>query len=68
MSYLITLELDFTKLSHYVGFLYGNEMLSYTERGYVPNEELTHRYQRFIAEWFGTDRDITINGILQVIT
>lgn len=54
-SYLIYLELDLTKLAHYAGFMFANEMLYYTEPGYSANLVLTLRYRRFMEEWFGAD-------------
>ena len=33
-SYLVSLELDLTKLAHYAGFMFANDMLKYTE--FVP--------------------------------
>lgn len=53
-TYLVSLELDLTKLAHYAGFMFANEMLECTEPGYVPNFVLTLRYQSFMSEWFGT--------------
>ena len=54
-SYLISLELDLTKLAHYAGFMFANDMLWYTEPGYSPNFVLTLRYKRFMSDWFGTE-------------
>ena len=54
-SYLVSLELDLTKLAHYAGFMFANEMLVYTEPGYTPNLVLSLRYRRFMSEWFGTE-------------
>lgn len=54
-SYLISLELDLTKLAHYAGFMFANDMLKYTEPGYIPNYVLSLRYQRFMSDWFGTE-------------
>lgn len=54
-SYLVSLELDLTKLAHYAGFMFANDMLNYTEPGYVPNYVLTLRYQSFMSDWFGTE-------------
>ncbi len=54
-SYLVSLELDLTKLAHYAGFMFANDMLKYTEPGYVPNYVLTLRYQSFMSDWFGTE-------------
>lgn len=53
-SYLVSLELDLTKLAHYAGFMFANDMLNYTEPGYVPNYVLTLRYQSIMSDWFGT--------------
>ena len=52
-SYLVSLELDLTKLAHYAGFMFANNMLKYTEPGYVPNYVLTLHYQSFMEKWFG---------------
>lgn len=54
-SYLVSLELDLTKLAHYAGFMFANEMLVYTEPGYTPNLVLSLRYRRFMSEWFGAE-------------
>lgn len=54
-SYLVSLELDLTKLAHYAGFMFANEMLVYTEPGYSPNLVLSLRYRSFMSEWFGAD-------------
>ena len=54
-SYLISLELDLTKLAHYAGFMFANDMLRFTEPGYIPNYVLSLRYQRFMSDWFGTE-------------
>ena len=54
-SYLVSLELDLTKLAHYSGFMFANEMLVYTEPGYTPNLVLSLRYRHFMSEWFGAD-------------
>lgn len=54
-SYLVSLELDLTKLAHYAGFMFANEMLPYTEPGYTPNLVLSLRYQRFMSEWFSAE-------------
>lgn len=52
-SYLVSLELDLTKLAHYSGFMFACQMLGYTEPGYSPNLVLALRYQRFMEDWFG---------------
>lgn len=52
-SYLVFLELDLTKLAHYAGFMFANEMLCYTEPGYRPNHVLSLRYSDFMEKWFG---------------
>ena len=54
-SYLVSLELDLTKLAHYAGFMFANDMLKYTEFGYVPNYALSLRYQSFMSDWFGVE-------------
>ncbi len=54
-SYLVFLELDLTKLAHYAGFMFANEMLYYTEPGYSANLVLSLRYRRFMEEWFSAD-------------
>ena len=51
--YLVSLELDLTKLAHYAGFMFANDMLAYTEPGYTPNFVLSLRYRSFMDEWFG---------------
>ena len=52
-TYLVSLELDLTKLAHYAGFMFANEMLPYTEPGYSPNLSLSLRYRSFMEKWFG---------------
>ena len=54
-SYLVSLELDLTKLAHYAGFMFANDMLRFTEPGYVPNSVLSLHYQSFMSDWFGTE-------------
>lgn len=54
-TYIVSLELDLTKLAHYEGFMFANEMLEYTEPGYSPNMVLSLRYQNFMEEWFGSE-------------
>lgn len=54
-SYLVFLELDLTKLAHYAGFMFANEMLYYTEPGYTANLVLSLRYRDFMEKWFGAD-------------
>lgn len=54
-SYLVSLELDLTKLAHYAGFMFANGMLTYTEPGYTPNFVLTLRYRSFLRDWFGAE-------------
>lgn len=53
-SYLVSLELDLTKLAHYSGFMFACHMLGYTEPGYSPNLVLALRYQCFMEDWFGS--------------
>ena len=53
IAYLVSLELVLTKLAHYVGFMFANDMLTYTEPGYAPNDILSLRYQKFMCSWFG---------------
>lgn len=52
-TYLVSLELDLTKLAHYAGFMFANEMLVYTEPAYTPNLVLSLRYRDFMDKWFG---------------
>lgn len=52
-SYLVYLELDLTKLAHYAGFMFANEMLAYTEPGYTPNFVLSLNYRSFMEKWYG---------------
>lgn len=52
-SYLVYLELDLTKLAHYAGFMFANEMLTYTEPAYTPNLVLSLNYRSFMEKWFG---------------
>lgn len=59
-SYLVSLELDLTKLAHYAGFMFANDMLKYTEPGYVPNYVLTLHYQSFMEKWFGVKLDLCL--------
>lgn len=62
-SYLVGLELDLTKLAHYSGFIFANEILLYTEPGYVPNSTLTLRYRRFLEDWFGSDSRLWLQQV-----
>lgn len=59
-SYLVSLELDLTKLAHYAGFMFANDMLKYTEPGYVPNYVLTLHYQSFTEKWFGVKLNLCL--------
>ena len=52
-DYLVSLELDLTKLAHYAGFMFANTMLEYTEPGFVPNAVLTLQYHDYLCNWFG---------------
>ncbi|MBR4288639.1 MAG: hypothetical protein IKT50_04305 [Clostridia bacterium] len=54
-SYLVFLELDLTKLAHYAGFMFGNDMLYFTEPGYTANLVLSLRYRDFMEKWFGAN-------------
>lgn len=54
-DYLVSLELDLTKLAHYAGFMFANTMLEYTEPGFVPNAVLTLQYQDFLCKWFDSE-------------
>lgn len=54
-SYLVFLELDLTKLAHYAGFMFANDMLYFTEPGYTANLVLSLRYRSFMEDWFKTD-------------
>lgn len=56
-SYLVSLELDLTKLAHYYGFIFANQMLYYTEPGYHQNFCLSLRYQNFMEKWFSVPFD-----------
>lgn len=56
-SYLVSLELDLTKLAHYRGFMFANKMLYYTEPGYHSNFCLALKYQSFLEEWFDVQFD-----------
>jgi len=64
-TYLVSLELDLTKLAHYAGFMFANEMLVHTEPAYTPNLVLSLRYRGFMEKWFGArfklwyEKDIT---------
>lgn len=51
--YLISLNLDLTKFAHYVGFMFANKMLYFTEPGYTHNSVLSIRYRSFMLDWFG---------------
>ena len=53
-SYLVFLELDLTKLAHYAGFMFANDMLYYTEPGYSANLVLSIQYKNFMEKWFST--------------
>ena len=53
-SYLVFLELDLTKLAHYAGFMFANDMLYYTEPGYSANLVLSIQYKSFMEKWFST--------------
>lgn len=59
-SYMIYLELSLTKLAHYKGFMFANEILPYAEPGYSCNCILTFAYKRFINMWFGVEIDPTV--------
>lgn len=69
-SYLVSLELDLTKLAHYAGFMFANEMLEYTEPAYTPNLVLSLRYREFMDKWFGArfklwyEKDCTESGLI----
>lgn len=54
-SYLVFLELDLTKLAHYAGFMFANDMLYFTEPGYTANLVLSLRYRDFMEKWFGAN-------------
>lgn len=54
-SYLVYLELDLTKLAHYAGFMFANDMLYFTEPGYTANLTLSMRYRSFMENWFRAD-------------
>lgn len=54
-SYLVYLELDLTKLAHYAGFMFANNMLYFTEPGYTANLVLSLQYRSFMEDWFKTD-------------
>lgn len=54
-SYLVYLELDLTKLAHYAGFMFANDMLYFTEPGYTANLTLSMRYRSFMEKWFNAD-------------
>lgn len=56
-SYLVSLELDLTKLAHYRGFMFANHMLYFTEPGYHSNFCLTLKYQSFMEDWFHVQFD-----------
>lgn len=62
-SYLVYLELDLTKLAHYYGFIFANEMLYYTEPGYHQNFCLSLRYQNFMEKWFSVPFDEVIKVV-----
>ena len=62
-SYLVYLELDLTKLAHYYGFIFANEMLYYTEPGYHHNFCLSLRYQNFMEEWFSVSFDEVLKSV-----
>lgn len=62
-SYLVYLELDLTKLAHYYGFIFANQMLYYTEPGYHQNFCLSLRYQNFMEEWFSVPFDEVVKVI-----
>lgn len=62
-SYLVYLELDLTKLAHYYGFIFANEMLYYTEPGYHHNFCLSLRYQNFMEKWFSVQFDEVLKPV-----
>ena len=62
-SYLVSLELDLTKLAHYYGFVFANEMLYYTEPGYHQNFCLSLRYQNFMKDWFSVPFDEVLKAV-----
>ena len=62
-SYLVYLELDLTKLAHYYGFIFANQMLYYTEPGYHQNFCLSLRYQNFMEKWFSVPFDEVVKAV-----
>lgn len=62
-SYLVSLELDLTKLAHYYGFIFANQMLYYTEPGYHQNFCLSLRYQNFMEKWFSVPFDEVVKAV-----
>ena len=62
-SYLLCLELDLTKIAHYAGFMWANELLEFTEPGYSPNDIISFRYQCFMEEWFGTSQEELLRAL-----
>lgn len=62
-SYMVYLELDLTKLAHYIGFMFANEMLYFTEPGYYSNYILTSAYNRFMEKWFGVEIESVVQQV-----
>ena len=59
--YLGSLNVSLTKLAHYIGFMFANEMLYFTEPGYTHNLKLSIRYRNFMIDWFGEKFKIWCN-------
>lgn len=62
-SYMVYLELDLTKLAHYLGFMFANEMLYFTEPGYHSNYILTSAYSRSMEKWYGVEIESVVKHV-----
>lgn len=52
-EYYVYLEMNAEKIAHYKGFIYANEILTYTHPGYSPNMAITHAYERKLPDILG---------------
>lgn len=57
IEYVCYLETVGPKLSHFYGFLLGNELLPRVVPGYHPNMVLTQQYYLTLRNYFGADLD-----------
>ncbi len=55
LDYYNFLEVYGQRLAHFEGFRLGDELLPFTEPGYVADHWLTSSYRDSIQEWLGTE-------------